>query len=45
MVQEGVDIIDLGAMSTRPGAKEVDLKQKLNYWRWPVNLFETHIRT
>ncbi len=29
MVQEGVDIIDLGAMSTRPGAKEVDLKTEI----------------
>ena len=30
MIKDGVDIIDIGACSTRPGAKLVDKKEEIN---------------
>lgn len=30
MIQEGVDILDLGAMSTRPGAKEISIREEID---------------
>jgi dihydropteroate synthase len=43
MLLEGADIIDLGAVSTRPGAKQINLEDELNRLVWPLqrlkNLF------
>lgn len=43
MLKDGADIIDLGAVSTRPGAKTITLDEELNRIIWPlerlVNLF------
>jgi dihydropteroate synthase len=36
MIKEGADIIDIGAVSTRPGAREVSLEDEMNRLIWPL---------
>ncbi len=36
MLQDGADIIDIGAVSTQPGAKEVSLEDETNRIVWPL---------
>ena len=36
VAKDGADIIDIGAVSTRPGAKEVSQKDEMNRLIWPL---------
>lgn len=38
MVEAGVDILDVGGMSSRPGAEVIPLEEELNRLRWGLDL-------